>query len=218
MKRILNSPTFLIILFFSILQACGQKNEQIKKSFDAFVEMETNPIEFMRERRFTLKEFGFSPRVANHWIEKGIVGDSHEAKKKISEGLGKSFPDLAHLPPGEAIKAITERFTPAGISHAPPTKAEVEAKLAEAKKQIEDIASGAAFADLRRLSPAPTPEEFSWDPAFAERLGALIKELSANSEGLAGRDFAGVKMPGLALPGAPSTSSALRSKPGNQLG
>lgn len=147
-------------------------------------------------------EFGDAPAGATPITEK-----LDEAKKKISEGLGKSFPDLAHLPPGEAIKAITERFTPAGISHAPPTKAEVEAKLAEAKKQIEDIASGAAFADLRRLSPAPTPEEFSWDPAFAERLGALIKELSANSEGLAGRDFAGVKMPGLALPGVDLTES-----------
>jgi hypothetical protein len=68
-----------------------KKNEQIKKSFDAFVEIETNPIEFMRERRFTLKEFGFSPRVANHWIEKGIIGDSHEAKKKIILNLTEVF-------------------------------------------------------------------------------------------------------------------------------
>jgi hypothetical protein len=68
-----------------------KKNEQVKKTFDAFVEMKTNPIEFMRERRYTLKEFGFSPRVANHWIEKGIIGDSHEAKKKIILNLTEVF-------------------------------------------------------------------------------------------------------------------------------
>lgn len=68
-----------------------KKNELIKNTFDAFVELNTNPIEFMRERRYTLKEFGFSPRVANHWIEKGIIGDNHEAKKKIILNLTEVF-------------------------------------------------------------------------------------------------------------------------------
>ncbi|MEN9498387.1 MAG: hypothetical protein RIS83_206, partial [Pseudomonadota bacterium] len=130
-----------------------------------------------------------------------------EARSKISEGLGKSFPDLAHLPPGEAIKALTERFTPAGASSAPPTRAEIEAKLAQAKKQVEDLASGNAFADLRRLSPGPTVEEFAWDSGFASRLQRLIDELRATPEGLAGRDFAGIKMPNLSLPGQDLTET-----------
>jgi hypothetical protein len=68
-----------------------KRNQIIKKSFDAFTEMNTNPIEFMREKKFTLKDFNFSPRVANHWIEKGLIANDHQAGKKIKLSLSEAF-------------------------------------------------------------------------------------------------------------------------------
>ena len=68
-----------------------KRNQIIKKSFDAFAEMNTNPIEFMREKKFTLKDFNFSPRVANHWIEKGLIANDHQAGKKIKLSLSEAF-------------------------------------------------------------------------------------------------------------------------------
>ena len=68
-----------------------KKNQIIKESFDAFADMNSNPIEFMREKKYTLKDFNFSPRVANHWIEKGIIANDHEAGKKIKLSLAEAF-------------------------------------------------------------------------------------------------------------------------------
>jgi hypothetical protein len=68
-----------------------KRNQITKKSFDAFAEMNTNPIEFMREKKFTLKDFNFSPRVANHWIEKGLIANDHQAGKKIKLSLSEAF-------------------------------------------------------------------------------------------------------------------------------
>lgn len=68
-----------------------KKNQIIKDSFDAFADMNSNPIEFMREKKYTLKDFNFSPRVANHWIEKGIIANDHEAGKKIKLSLAEAF-------------------------------------------------------------------------------------------------------------------------------
>lgn len=68
-----------------------KRNQIIKKSFDAFAEMNTNPVEFMREKKFTLKDFNFSPRVANHWIEKGLIANDHQAGKKIKLSLSEAF-------------------------------------------------------------------------------------------------------------------------------
>lgn len=68
-----------------------KRNQIIKKSFDAFAEMNTNPIEFIREKKFTLKDFNFSPRVANYWIEKGLIANDHQAGKKIKLSLSEAF-------------------------------------------------------------------------------------------------------------------------------
>ena len=129
------------------------------------------------------------------------TADIAAARAKLTQGVAAAFPGLAHLPPGEALREalgpmLAQREGP------PPDRAALEKIIADAKKRAEALARDDAMAEVRRMSPEPLPEAAVWDPSFEPRLRALLTELAATPEGLAGRDFHGVALPGLALPGA----------------
>lgn len=121
------------------------------------------------------------------------------ARAAFREKIAAALPGLAHLPPGEAMATFLARAAP---PEPPPGRAEVEAAIADLRAKLEAPAEADPMAEIRRLSPEPVAEHLAWQDGFAPRLRALIEELRAAPAGLAGRDFADVRLPGLALPGA----------------
>lgn len=68
----------------------NEKNK-LKNVFDAFLEMETNPIEFMRNTKFKRSELQLDPRVANHWSDKGLFPNKQETGAWLLFNLSEAF-------------------------------------------------------------------------------------------------------------------------------
>jgi DNA-binding transcriptional MerR regulator len=68
-----------------------KKENKLKKIFDAFIEMESNPIEFMRNTKFKRSELGLDPRVANHWSEKGLFPNNQVTGAWLLFNLSEAF-------------------------------------------------------------------------------------------------------------------------------
>ena len=62
-----------------------------KKVLDAFNEMNTNPIEFMRNTKFKRSELQLDPRVANHWSDKGLFPSKQETGAWLIFNLSEAF-------------------------------------------------------------------------------------------------------------------------------
>lgn len=123
-----------------------------------------------------------------------------EAREALAKGMAGLFPGQTDAPPGEALRRLLQPML--DQAGPPPDKAEIEAKLAEARESAAAMARGEGLAEVRRISPEPLAEALPWQAGFAPRLLALIERLRATPQGLAGRDFNAVELPGLALPGA----------------
>ena len=137
--------------------------------------------------------------------------DLEATRTALAEGIGRALPGLAHLPPGEALARLSEQFSsPADVASSPEAiREKITNSLADARAKVERLVLGDDFVPLRRISPAASSEAIAWDDSFAPRLLALIATLRAQpgpdgsaDAGLEGRDFAHVRLPGLALPGA----------------
>jgi hypothetical protein len=68
-----------------------KQEDNLKKVFDAFVKMETNPIDFMRNTKFKRSELKLDPRVANHWSEKGLFPGNQVAGSWLVFNLSEAF-------------------------------------------------------------------------------------------------------------------------------
>jgi hypothetical protein len=68
----------------------NEKNK-LKNVFDAFIEMKTNPIEFMRNTKFKRSELKLDPRVANHWSDKGLFPNKQETGAWLIFNLSEAF-------------------------------------------------------------------------------------------------------------------------------
>jgi hypothetical protein len=67
------------------------KKNKLKKVFDAFVDMKTNPIDYMRNTRFKRSELELDPRVANHWSDKGLFPMQQETGAWLLFNLPEAF-------------------------------------------------------------------------------------------------------------------------------
>ena len=63
----------------------------ILKSFDVFLQLKTNPIDFMRNTTFKRSELKLDPRVANHWVEKGLFPREYETGTWLIFNLSEAF-------------------------------------------------------------------------------------------------------------------------------
>ncbi len=68
-----------------------KQEDNLKKVFDAFVKMETNPIDFMRNTKFKRSELKLDPRVANHWSEKGLFPGNQVTGAWLVFNLSEAF-------------------------------------------------------------------------------------------------------------------------------
>lgn len=68
----------------------NEKNK-LKNVFDAFIEMKTNPIEFMRNTKFKRSELQLDPRIANHWSDKGLFPNKQETGAWLIFNLSEAF-------------------------------------------------------------------------------------------------------------------------------
>jgi DNA-binding transcriptional MerR regulator len=68
-----------------------KKENNLKKVLDVFIEMESNPIEFMRNTKFKRSELGLDPRVANHWSDKGLFPTNQVTGAWLLFNLSEAF-------------------------------------------------------------------------------------------------------------------------------
>ena len=67
------------------------KKNKLKEIFDTFVQLETNPIDFIRNTTFKRSELKLDPRVANHWVEKGLFPREYETGTWLVFNLSEAF-------------------------------------------------------------------------------------------------------------------------------
>ena len=138
-------------------------------------------------------------------IKPEIQAQIAEAREKLTAAMANLYPGAEPQPPGEALRRLLQPML--DQAGPPPDKAAIEAKLADANESVAAMARGDGMAEIRRLSPEAIAEAIAWQPDFTPRLAALIERMRATPEGLEGRDFNGVNMPGLTLPGQALTGS-----------
>jgi hypothetical protein len=68
-----------------------KQENNLKKVFDTFVKMETNPIDLMRNTKFKRSELKLDPRVANHWSEKGLFPGNQVTGAWLQFNLSEAF-------------------------------------------------------------------------------------------------------------------------------
>ncbi len=68
-----------------------ERKKNLKEVFDAFVELKTNPIEFLNSTTFKAKTLKLNSRVANHWAEKGLFPRNFEPGTWFVFNLTEAF-------------------------------------------------------------------------------------------------------------------------------
>jgi hypothetical protein len=100
-----------------------KKENNFKKIVDVFIELKSNPIDFMRNTTFKRSELKLDARVANHWAEKGLFPKKYETGSWFIFDLVDAFwikiimKLREYNTPLDVIKLIKEEFfkTPKSI-------------------------------------------------------------------------------------------------------